>query len=228
MMGGTIIAFFGGLHHWWPKMFGNMYSERLGRISCLLVFIGFNMTFFNQFVLGQQGMPRRYASYVPQFQQQHIMSTIGSYILSVGIIMMVCYLCGAISDRKPRGKDVVVGLVTVVALLGTIGVIAEYLVPVITFGHVASLSAQLDTQRQTVWIMLGVLASGFSILWLGTCACWRWAPGKPVGPNPWGGASLEWITQSPPIDHNFHGQPRIDADPYNFPQIDRSGGMDHH
>src|ERR1700688_1775898 len=59
MMGGTVIAFIGGLHYWWPKITGHMYSEKLARVGCALVFIGFNMTFFTQFILGSRGMPRR-------------------------------------------------------------------------------------------------------------------------------------------------------------------------
>jgi cytochrome c oxidase subunit 1 len=219
MMGGTIIALFGGLHHWWPKMFGHMYNERLGRIGCLLVFIGFNMTFFNQFIVGQQGMPRRYAQYVPQFQQQHVLSTIGSYILASGILLMVCYLAGAIPKSKYSGAALTKGWIYILATLGVIAVLAE---------PGLKLSAQLDTDPKNVWIVFGVLAGGFTLLWAGICACWKLAPGVPCGANPWGGASLEWTIQSPPIEHNFHGQPRVDTDPYNFPQIDRSGGMDHH
>jgi cytochrome c oxidase subunit 1 len=84
MMGGTVIAFIGGIHHWWPKMFGKMYNEKWGIIGCLLVFIGFNVTFFTQFFLGTQGMPRRYATYVDEFQFLHIVSTVGSWVLRSG------------------------------------------------------------------------------------------------------------------------------------------------
>jgi cytochrome c oxidase subunit 1 len=68
MMGGSVIAMLGGLHHWWPKFFGKMYNEFWARIGCILIFIGFNTTFFVQFILGTRGMPRRYASYVDSFQ----------------------------------------------------------------------------------------------------------------------------------------------------------------
>ncbi|MDX2146008.1 MAG: cbb3-type cytochrome c oxidase subunit I [Planctomycetota bacterium] len=87
MMGGTIIAFMGGIHHWWPKMTGKMYNEMLGIIGCIVVFIGFNVTFFTQFIMGVQGMPRRYATYVDQFQSWHVVSTIGSFILLVGFLI---------------------------------------------------------------------------------------------------------------------------------------------
>src|SRR5580698_4870357 len=68
MMGGTVIAFVGGIHYWWPKITGRMYSEKWGRIACSLVFIGFNMTFLTQFFLGSKGMPRRYYNYLDQYQ----------------------------------------------------------------------------------------------------------------------------------------------------------------
>jgi cytochrome c oxidase subunit I len=92
MMGGTVIAFLGGLHHWWPKLFGRMYSEAWGRVSCGLVFVGFNVTFLAQFVLGTHGMPRRYAQYLPQFKLLHEVSTVGSMILGLGFFIMAGYL----------------------------------------------------------------------------------------------------------------------------------------
>ncbi|MDI9402646.1 MAG: cbb3-type cytochrome c oxidase subunit I, partial [Limnohabitans sp.] len=87
MMGSALIAMIGGLHHWWPKMFGVMYSEFWGKIACALVFIGFNMTFFTQFMLGSQGMPRRYYAYQPEFQIYHHISTGGSYIMAIGFLI---------------------------------------------------------------------------------------------------------------------------------------------
>jgi cytochrome c oxidase subunit 1 len=92
MMGGTLIAFMGGLHYWWPKITGRMYSEWWGRIACLVVFIGFNATFFTQFVMGSQGMPRRYYNYLPQYQPYHVLSTMGSYLLGAGMLMVAVYL----------------------------------------------------------------------------------------------------------------------------------------
>jgi cytochrome c oxidase subunit I len=86
MMGGTIMALMAGLHHWWPKMFGKMYNERWAIVGALLVFVGFNVTFFTQFFLGTQGMPRRYASYVDEFQLLHQISTLGSFILLLGFL----------------------------------------------------------------------------------------------------------------------------------------------
>jgi cytochrome c oxidase subunit 1 len=87
MMGGAITAFFGGLHYWWPKMFGRMYNEKTGRWGALIVFIGMNLTFFPQFIMGSRGMPRRYYNYIPEFQPFHQASTLGAFILGVGFIM---------------------------------------------------------------------------------------------------------------------------------------------
>lgn len=150
MMGGTTIAFIGGLHHWFPKMFGKMYNEAHARIGAVLVFIGFNLTFFSQFMLGSQGMARRYAEYDPIFQPYHVASSIGSFILGAGLLWTLIYF--------------------VVALL----------------------------------------------------------KGPKASANPWGGASLEWATQSPPIEHNFHETPHVDTDPYNYPEIDRTQAAHSH
>ena len=92
MLSAVIFAMFGGLHHWWPKITGRMYNETLGRISCGLVFVGFNVTFLVQFMLGSQGMPRRYATYLPEYQIYHVISTLGSYVLGAGFVLMVIYL----------------------------------------------------------------------------------------------------------------------------------------
>jgi cytochrome c oxidase subunit I len=108
MMGGGVIGMLGGLHYWWPKMTGRMYSELWGRIACAFVFVGFNVTFFTQFVMGSQGMPRRYFNYQPEFHTYHVVSTVGSYILAVGFFIMLGYLLhslfrGAIAPANPWG-----------------------------------------------------------------------------------------------------------------------------
>ena len=100
MVGGTVVAFLGGLFHWWPKMFGKMYSELGGRISCLLVFLGFNLTFLPQFVLGSRGMPRRYATYDPEFAYLHQMSTWGATLLGIGILMAAIVLIRSLFNGK--------------------------------------------------------------------------------------------------------------------------------
>ncbi|MCC5787861.1 MAG: cbb3-type cytochrome c oxidase subunit I [Phycisphaerales bacterium] len=141
MMGGTIIAFVGGIHHWWPKMFGKLYNERWAIVGCVLVFIGFNLTFFTQFILGTRGMPRRYASYPDEFQFLHQLSTIGSWILGIGFL-----------------------------------------------------------------IHLGVFVHSL-------------VAGRKAPENPWGGLSLEWETESPPIEHNFHHEPIVKHGPYDFDTV---------
>ncbi len=141
MMGGTIIAFVGGIHHWWPKITGKMYNEFFGRVGCLIVFLGFNLTFFTQFILGTRGMPRRYASYVDEFHTLHVVSTIGSYVLLIGFLIHL-------------------------------------------FNFFASLAA-----------------------------------GAPAPKNPWGGLTLEWETDSPPIEHNFHHEPIVKYGPYDFDDV---------
>src|SRR5580704_15530378 len=99
MMGGTVIAFIGGIHYWWPKMTGRMYNERLGQIGCALVFIGFNVTFLTQFVMGSLGMPRRYFNYLPMYHPYHVVSTVGSWIIAAGFFLTAAYLLASL--RKP-------------------------------------------------------------------------------------------------------------------------------
>ncbi|HEY6560855.1 MAG TPA: cytochrome c oxidase subunit I [Polyangiaceae bacterium] len=137
MMGGSITAFMAGLHYWWPKFTGRMYNEGPGRLGAVLVFVGLNVTFFPQFVLGTRGMPRRYYNYLPEFEGLHQLSTVGAYLLGVGF------------------------LITAVSLL-------------------RSLRKKVD------------------------------APA-----NPWGAATLEWKTASPPPYYNFRTVPTIDAGPYD-------------
>lgn len=138
MMGGTVIAFIGGVHYWWPKITGRMYSEKWGRIGCALVFIGFNMTFLTQFFLGSKGMPRRYYNYLDQYQPLHAFSTFGSWVLGMGLFITAAYLLASL--RKPMD-----------------------------------------------------------------------APD-----NPWGGTTMEWLTSSPPITHNFEEQPVLEHEPYDY------------
>jgi cytochrome c oxidase subunit 1 len=92
MVGGAVMAYLGGIHFWWPKMTGRMYPEIWGKLSALTVFLGFNLTFFPQFVLGYLGMPRRYYEYSPEFQVLNVMSTAGASILAVGYLLPLVYL----------------------------------------------------------------------------------------------------------------------------------------
>ncbi len=143
MMGGTVMAFLGGLHHWWPKITGKMYDEKLARVAVILVFIGFNMTFFTQFILGSRGMPRRYYNYLEQFQPLHAFSTVGSWVIGAGFLVMASYLVKSLRS------------------------------------------------------------------------------GEQAPANPWGGISLEWETQSPPITENFAADPIISHGPYDFAAVQK-------
>ncbi|HWB19296.1 MAG TPA: cbb3-type cytochrome c oxidase subunit I [Phycisphaerales bacterium] len=109
MMGSALIAMLGGLHHWWPKMTGRMFSEFWGRIGCALVFIGFNTTFFPQFMLGSKGMPRRYWDYsgpgwdpgvTALFHKYHMISTLGSYVMAIGFFITLFYLLHSLVAGK--------------------------------------------------------------------------------------------------------------------------------
>jgi cytochrome c oxidase subunit 1 len=92
MVGGMVTAFMGGLHFWWPKITGRMYPELLGKLAAIIIFIGFNLTFFPQFVLGYLGMPRRYHAYPEQFQVYNVLSTAGASILGIGYLLPLLYL----------------------------------------------------------------------------------------------------------------------------------------
>jgi cytochrome c oxidase subunit I len=110
MVGGSIMGYLGGLHFWWPKMVGRMYSEFLSRISAILVFVGFNLTFFPQFILGYLGMPRRYHAYPDEFQVLNVMSSAGATILGVGYVLPVLYFLyslkrGAVAGPNPWGAS---------------------------------------------------------------------------------------------------------------------------
>jgi cytochrome c oxidase subunit 1 len=92
MVGGAVMAYLGGIHFWWPKISGRMYPEIWGRIAAVLIFVGFNLTFFPQYLLGYEGMPRRYHTYPPEFQVLNILSSAGASILAIGYLLPLCYL----------------------------------------------------------------------------------------------------------------------------------------
>ena len=140
MMGGTLVAFLGGLFYWWPKMTGKMYSDQWGRISCLFIFAAFNLAFFPMFILGTRGMPRRYYNYLPEYQALHVVATIGAFLLGIGLMMAAAVLIHSLLR------------------------------------------------------------------------------GKPAPANPWGAATLEWCTSSPPPLHNFE-RTQIANDPYALNEI---------
>jgi len=108
MVGGAVMGYLGGLHFWWPKISGRLYPEWLGKFAALTVFLGFNLTFFPQFILGYLGMPRRYWQYPPEFQVLNVLSTAGSTILAVGYVLPMIYFLwsmryGKVADPNPWG-----------------------------------------------------------------------------------------------------------------------------
>ena len=105
MVGGAIMGYLAGLHFYWPKMFGRMYPEAWAKFAALVVFIGFNLTFLPQFVLGYLGMPRRYHAYPPEFQVLNVMSSAGATILAVGYLIPMIYFIWSLRYGKPSGPN---------------------------------------------------------------------------------------------------------------------------
>jgi cytochrome c oxidase subunit 1 len=112
MVGGMVSAFFGGLHFWWPKITGRMYPEMWARIAALIMFIGFNLTFFPQFILGYLGMPRRYYAYSPDFQVLNVLSSAGATILAAAYLLPLGYLLWSLmyGERAPANPWGATGL----------------------------------------------------------------------------------------------------------------------
>ncbi len=109
MVGGALLGYLSGLHFWWPKMFGRMYSDVWSKVSAVLVFAGFNLTFFPQFLLGYMGMPRRYHVYPPEFQVFNVLSSAGASVLGLGLLLPAIYLTwslkyGAPAPPNPLGR----------------------------------------------------------------------------------------------------------------------------
>jgi cytochrome c oxidase subunit 1 len=105
MVGGAIMGYMGGLHFWWPKMTGRLYSDAWGRVAAVILFVGFNLTFLPQFVLGFLGMPRRYHVYPPEFQMLNVLSTAGATILGLGYLIPVFYLLWSLFRGQPAGDN---------------------------------------------------------------------------------------------------------------------------
>jgi len=112
MVGGALMAYLGALHFWWPKITGRLYSEGLAKVSAILVFLGFNLTFFPQFILGYLGMPRRYHVYPDEFQVLNVFSTAGASILGIGYLIPLCYLAYSMryGPRAPKNPWGAAGL----------------------------------------------------------------------------------------------------------------------
>ena len=105
MVGGMVLAYMAGLHFWWPKITGRMYPEGWAKLSALLVFVGFNLTFFPQFILGYMGMPRRYHAYPPEFQVLNVLSTAGASVLAMGYILPMIYFLWSLKYGEPAGPN---------------------------------------------------------------------------------------------------------------------------
>jgi cytochrome c oxidase subunit 1 len=106
MVGGSVMAYFAGIHYWWPKITGRQYSEGWARFAAIVIFIGFNLTFFPQYLLGIEGMPRRYHEYPPEFQVLNVLSSAGASVLAVGYLLPFLYLSwslrrGARAEANP-------------------------------------------------------------------------------------------------------------------------------
>jgi cytochrome c oxidase subunit 1 len=101
MVGGMVMAYLGGIHNWWPKITGKMYPEGWARLAAMIVFVGFNLTFFPQFLVGYLGMPRRYYAYADEYQVLNVMSTAGASILAVGYVLPMVYLIWSLRYGKP-------------------------------------------------------------------------------------------------------------------------------
>jgi len=105
MVGGMLMAFLAGIHFWWPKMTGRMYPEGVSKLAALVTFIGFNLTFFPQFVLGYNGMPRRYHAYPPEWQVLNVLSTAGASVLAIGYLLPMIYLPWSLKYGKIAGAN---------------------------------------------------------------------------------------------------------------------------
>jgi len=105
MVGASVMAYLGAIHYWWPKMTGRLYHEGWGVFSALVLFVGFNLTFFPQFILGYLGMPRRYHVYPDEFQVFHVASTAGSTILGIGYMLPLVYLLLSLRYGKSSGSN---------------------------------------------------------------------------------------------------------------------------
>ncbi len=105
MVGGGVMAYLAAIHYWWPKISGRMYPEFPARLAALLVFVGFNLTFFPQFILGYVGMPRRYHAYAPEFQVLNVLSTAGASVLAVGYALPLVYLIWSLKYGEKAGPN---------------------------------------------------------------------------------------------------------------------------
>lgn len=187
MQGGTVIALFAGLHFWWPLMFGRMYNEKVAKLGWAALFIGFNGTFLPQFVLGMQGMPRRYYDYPAEFESLHFLSTIFAYLNGLAYLLIMCNLIGSLNGVKMTGTDKLTELKpkTIHGWL---------LYPLLIAVVVPSKWIGAVTCR-----ILGILF-----------------PGRPADLNPHKSLSLEWTVDMPPVHDNFEKIPVVEDWTYGY------------
>ncbi|HEV2245864.1 MAG TPA: cytochrome c oxidase subunit I [Terriglobia bacterium] len=105
MVGGAVMGYLGGIHYWWPKMTGRLYPDGWARVAAIIIFVGFNLTFFPQFILGYLGMPRRYAVYPAEFHTLNVVSTAGASILGLGYVIPLVYLAWSARYGAPAGPN---------------------------------------------------------------------------------------------------------------------------
>jgi cytochrome c oxidase subunit 1 len=105
MVGGAIMGYLGGIHYWWPKVTGRMYPDLWGRVAAVVTFLGFNLTFFPQFVLGYMGMPRRYHAYPDEFQALNVLSTAGASVMGLGYLIPAIYLLWSLKYGEVAGNN---------------------------------------------------------------------------------------------------------------------------
>jgi cytochrome c oxidase subunit I len=105
MVGGMVMAYLGGMHFWWPKITGRMYPEGWAKLAALITFVGFNLTFFPQFILGYLGMPRRYHAYPEEFQVLNVLSSAGASVLAVGFILPAIYFLWSLRYGEIAGPN---------------------------------------------------------------------------------------------------------------------------
>lgn len=105
ILGGIVSMFFAAMLYWFPKMFNRMYNEKVAKFGVVMYFIGVNVLYFPMFIMGYNGMPRRYYDYLPEFQTYHVISTVGSWILISSMLIMLINFAVALKNGKRPGKN---------------------------------------------------------------------------------------------------------------------------
>jgi len=105
LLGGTMMAFLAGLHLWWPKVFGRMFSEKWAALAAILIFLGINISFFTQLLVGVRGLPRRFFNFPDEFLCESKVSSVGAYVLILGMIILVSYLVHSLRSGRFTQDD---------------------------------------------------------------------------------------------------------------------------